>query len=238
MSLIVKKNIEDIYDTVCSKKFLKKIFMLDDNAHFKKIDGNKRILFQRTYNHKDLYKIEAVQVPDNFASIIESNLHNVQISMDTEHHVIKHTDRCFIVKYTSVLKKPEYVEKILGNTRIVFYVQFTVNTNDSNMTVIHFNKKLINADEEDDDTCIMNADHTDIITNIYQQDTLNINPNIISFSETFLGHNMVHDFILPFIKSIFNTSFDILQDVYTARFIKYMSKRGYDVYKKKDNSHT
>jgi hypothetical protein len=233
MSLIIHQRLEDVYDLVCSKKFLKKIYLLDDNANFKKSDDGKKITFERMYSYKDLNKLEAVEVPDNFVSIIETNLQNIQICMHTEHEIIKHTDKCFIVKYTSVLNKPEYVEKILRNTRIVLYVQFNTNINDSNMTVIHFNKKLVNTDEEDDDTCIMNADHTDIITNIYQQETLNINPNIISFSETFLGNSLVHEFILPFIKSIFNTSFGILQDVYTLRFIKYVSKKGIDIYKKK-----
>ena len=234
MSLIIHQRLEDVYDLVCSKKFLKKIYLLDDNANFKKSDDGKKITFERMYSYKDLNKLEAVEVPDNFVSIIETNLQNIQLWMHSEHEIIKHTDKCFIVKYTSVLKKPEYVEKILRNTRIVLYVQFNTNINDSKMTVIHFNKKLVNTDEEDDDTCIMSADHTDIITNIYQQDTLNINPNIISLSETFLGNSLVHEFILPFIKSIFNTSFGILQDVYTLRFIKYVSKKGIDIYKKKD----
>jgi hypothetical protein len=233
MSVIVNLPLNDVYDMVCSKKFISKIFLLEDKSSIKKYDNGRKITFSRPYDHKDLHKLDAVQVPDNFTSLIETNLQNVKIELDTEHNVIKHTENGFIVKYTSIIKKPDYVHHILKNTKIIMYAQFTVNTKDANMTVVHFNKKLVNANTEDDDSCIINAGQNDIITNIYQQDTLVINEGLISVSETLIGYNFVHDFIIPFINSIFNTTFSILQDIYTIRFIKFVSKKGIDVYKKK-----
>jgi hypothetical protein len=99
---------------------------------------------------------------------------------------------------------------------------------------VHFNKKLVNANEQDDDEVIIDADNSDVISNIYQQDTLQINSSIVSISETLLGYNLVHDFVIPFINNIFNTSFGILKDVYILRFIKYMSKKNIEIYKKKE----
>lgn len=233
MSLIVKMKLEDVYDVVCSKKFIHKLYLTADKQSIKKHNNGELIYFSRTYNYTDLHKIDGIAVPENLMSFIETNLQSIQITMDTEHKIIKHNDNGFIVKYTSILKKPEYVYSILKDTKIILYVQYTRNTNDPNMTVVHFNKKLLNANDEDDDCCIVDAGNDDVITHIYQQDTLEINPSLISISETFLGHNFVHDIVIPVINNIFNTSFSILQDVYTLRMIKYMSKKGIDIYKKK-----
>jgi hypothetical protein len=233
MSVIVNLPLNAVYELVCSKKYISKIFLLEDKNVIKKYDNGKRITFSRPYDHCDLHRLDAVQVSDNFTSLVETNLANVKIELDTLHEVIKQTENCFIIKYTSILKKPDYVHHILGNTKIILYAQFTMNTKDPNMTVIHFNKKLVNANGVDDDTCIIDTDHNDIISNVYQQDTLHINEGLVSVTETLLGYNFVHDFIIPFINSIFNTAFSILQDIYVLRFIKYASKKGIDVYKKK-----
>lgn len=233
MSVIVSLPLNSVYEMVCSKKYISKIFLLEDKNVIKKYDNGKKIVFNRPYDHSDLHRLDAVKVPDNFTSLIETNLANVKLEMETVHEIIKQTDNCFIIKYTSILKKPDYVQHILRNTKIILYAQFTVNTKDPKMTVIHFNKKLVNANCEDDDTCIINTDHNDIISNVYQQDKLQINEGLVSIAETLLGYNFVHDFVIPFINSIFNTTFSILQDIYVVRFIKYVSKKGIDVYKKK-----
>jgi hypothetical protein len=232
---MIHAKMSEIYEMVCSKKFIIKVFAIDDKNNIKKYENGKKITFDRPYNYKDLYAIESIKVPDNFTTMIENNLNNVELYMYTEHEIIKHTDTSFIVKYTSILKKPDYINAMLKNTKIILYVQFKTNTRDPNMTVVHYNKKLLNADEEDNDSLIIDASNNDIITNIYQQETLKINESIISISETFLGHNFVHDFCIPFINNIFNTSFSILQDVYTVRMMKYMSKKNIEIYKKKDS---
>lgn len=234
MSLMVHTDLENLYDIVCSRNFVHKIFLVQDKTSIKKHDNGRHINFHRIYNYNDLYNIENITVPDNFTSMIESNLKSVDIEMETNHQVIKKTDTSFIVKYTSILKKPEYVYGILGNTKIILYVQFSQNKKDKSMTVVHFNKKLVNANEQDDDEVIIDADNSDVISNIYQQDTLQINSSIVSISETLLGYNLVHDFVIPFINNIFNTSFGILKDVYILRFIKYMSKKNIEIYKKKE----
>ena len=233
MSLIVHAKLNDIYDHISSKKFISKIFLLENKANIHKHNNGTIIKFNRVYNYKDLHNIETVTVPDNISSLIETNMQNIQIIMETTHEIIKHTPNCFIVKYTSILRQPEYVYNFLGETKIILYVQFNVNTKDPNLTVVHFNKKLVHPSEIDDDTIIIDASSNDIITNIYQQDKLHISESIISISETLLGHNLVHDFIIPFINNIFNTVFGILQDVYVLRFIKYMTKKKIEIYKKK-----
>jgi len=234
MSLMVHAKLKDVYDIVCSKHFIYKIFMIQDKSSVRK-ESDDKIYYRRIYNHKDLNAVNnIIDIPDNFVNIIHTNLNNIDIAFDSCHEVIKNTDTNFVIKYTSILKEPTYIHQLMSSTKIILYVQFTTNKNDPNMTVIHFNKKLVNAEEPDDDEVIINASQNDIITNIYQQDTLRINENIIRFSETILGHGLVHDFIIPTINSVFNMSFSILQDVYTVRFIKYMAKKKIELYKKKE----
>lgn len=235
MSLIVHSKLDELYQHICSKKFISKIFLLENKNNIQKLDNGRRILFNRIYNYKDLHNIEAIAVPDNVTSLIETNMQNIQIIMETVHEIIKHTEKCFIVKYTSILRKPEYIYNFLGETKIILYVQFTVNNKDPNLTVIHFNKKLVHPSEIDDDTIIIDSSNNDIITNIYQQDKLHISESVISISETLFGYNLVHDFMIPFINNIFNTVFDILQDVYVLRFIRYMNKKKIEIFKKKDH---
>jgi hypothetical protein len=238
MSLMVHAQLKDIYNIVCSRHFIYKIFMLQDKSVINKVN-NEHISYKRTYNHNDLNVVsDMIEIPDNFMDIIQTNLHNIDIIFDSLHEVIKNCDNSFVIKYTSILKEPGYIHQILGDTKIILYVQFTVNKNDPSMTIVHFNKKLVNAYDADDDSVIINASKNDIITNIYQQNTLHINESIVGLSEALLGHNFVHNCIIPTINSIFNMSFSILQDVYTVRFIKYMSKKNIELYKKKESGHT
>jgi hypothetical protein len=237
MSLMVHAKLKDVYNIVCTRHFIYKIFLLQDKSGINK-ECNENILFKRTYNHNDLNMVsDMIEIPGNLMNIIQTNLHNIDIIFDSKHEIIKNTDTSFVVKYTSILKEPNYIYQILGETKIILYVQFTVNKNDHNMTVIHFNKKLVNAYESDDDSVIINAANNDIITNIYQQNTLQMNESIISLSEALLGHNFIHNFVIPTINSIFNMSFSVLQDVYTVRFIKYMSKKNIEIYKKKEGTY-
>ena len=231
---MVHMPLSNIYDIVCSKHFIQKIYIIQDKSNIKKYDDENKIVFKRIYNYKDLNNLNHVlEVPQNITSIIETNLSSLDIVFETVHEVIKKSDTNFIIKYTSILREPSYVHQILGDTKIILYAQFTMNKNDPNMTVIHFNKKLVNASEVDDDDLILNAGHNDIITNIYQQDTLHINEHILNMSETFLGYKLVHEIIIPTINTVFKTSFDVLQDIYVLRFIKYMSKKNIEIYKKK-----
>ena len=234
MSLMVHTPLEVLYNMVSSKDFLSKIFLIPDKSHIKKFDNGNRVVFTRTYCYKDLHNLKHVlDIPSNITSIIETNLHMVNILFETTHEVIKKSDTGFIIKYKSILKEPGYLQQIISDTKIILYAQFTVNKNDESMTVIHFNKKLVNSGCIDDDSLILNAENNDIITNIYQQDTLQINEHILNVSETFLGYNMVHEIIIPTINSVFKTAFDVLQDIYILRFIKYISKKNIEVYKKK-----
>lgn len=235
MSLIVNKPIDDIYNIVCSKHFIYKIYLLKDKDCI--IEKNNDYIFKRIYNYKDLDKIiNIVNISENISNIVNNNLNNlnnINLLFETSHQIIKKNDREFIVKYTSIILEPSYISQILTNTKIILYVQFTKNTKDNNMTVIHFNKKLVNSDDKDDDSIFIDLNNNDIITNIYQQDKLNINDNLILLSETLFGQNMVQNMIIPTINTVFKTAFDVLQDVYTIRFIKYMSKKNIEIYKKK-----
>lgn len=232
MSLMINLEIDKIHEIVCSKSFISKIYLIQDKSTI--TNKGKKIVFRRPYTSHDLDKLEGViHIPENISNIIENKLKNVNIVMETEQEIIKHTDKCIIVKYSSVLKEPEYINKIVGNIKIILYVQFQINKNNNKMCVVHFSKKLLNNGDIDDDSVIIDTSCNDIITNKYQQKDLKINENIINLTEQFLGHSMVHDIIIPTINNVYHSSFDAMQDIYISRFIKYMSKKNIDIYKKK-----
>lgn len=234
MSLIIDTNISDIYDIICSKSFIYKIYLLQDKSDIKKLNDNS-FIFRRKYNHSDINKInDIVPIPEHLINLIKTNLSNFDIIIETKQTIIKKTEDSFIVKYSSILKEPDYIYKIIGDAKIILYVQFNINKNDNNLTVIHFNKKLVNANQEDDDTLLLDMSNNDITTFIEQNDNkLNIDENIIRLTETLLGHHFVHNIIIPTINNIYEFSFSVLQDIYTKRFTKYMLKKNIDVYKKK-----
>lgn len=234
MSLMINANIDDLYQIICSKKFIYKIYLLEDKSHIKKINEHTYI-FKRKYNHKDINQIkDIVSVPEHIINLINTNLSAFDIGMETKQEVIQKKDDSFIIKYTSVMKEPDYIYKLLGNTKIILYVQFNINKKDKNLTVVHFNKKFLNAYEDEDDSNIINTSDNDIITHVEQQNNkLHIDENIIKITETFLGHHFVHNIIIPTINNIYDLSFMVLQDIYIKRLTKYMLKNNIEVYKKK-----
>lgn len=229
MTLLVHIDIKKIQDIVCSKNFLYKIYLLEDKNNIQKIENGYK--FTRKYNHNDINKIE--NIPNNISQLIHSNLSNIEIRMETLHETLKSTDNCLIVKYSSILIEPDYINKILGNTKIILYVHFSKHKTDDDKCIVHFHKKIVNANEEDDDNMILDYNNNNVISNIFQENLLKIDSNILSLSEMFLGHDTLHNFILPTINNIFNTAFDAIQDIYIKRFIKYLSKKNIEVYRKK-----
>lgn len=229
MSLIIKGNIDDIYGFVCSRQYICKLFAIKDKSSIRKTHSGKFLEFSRVYDSQDLKIIENLKIPE----MIGNKLDSYNITMETEHHIIKHTPTSFIVKYSSILKKPEYLYGMIGDAKIILYVQFTVNPLDKEMIVVHFNEKMVNANEVDDDELILNTSTNDVISNIYQRGKLVFNENIIQLSETIFGTQMLQDVILPFIDTVYNTVFNVMKDVYIKRLMKFISKKGLEIYKKK-----
>lgn len=229
MTLLVHIDINKIQQIVCSKNFIYKIYLLEDKNEIQKIENGYR--FTRKYNHNDINKIE--NIPSNISQLIHSNLNNIEIKMETIHQTIKSTEDCLIIKYSSILIEPDYINKILGNTKIILYVHFLKHKTDVDKCIVHFHKKIVNANEEDDDNMILDYHNNDVISNIFQENMLKIDANILGLSEMFLGHDTLYGFVLPTINNIFNTAFEAIQDIYIKRFIKYLSKKNIEVYRKK-----
>jgi len=89
MSLIVHSKLDELYQHICSKKFISKIFLLENKNNIQKMDNGKKILFNRIYNYKDLHNIETISVPDNVTSLIETNMQNIQIIMEKRKEYLK-----------------------------------------------------------------------------------------------------------------------------------------------------
>jgi len=229
MSLIIKGNLDDIYGYACSRQFISKLFSIKDKSCIKKSQSGKIMEFYRVYDSHDLKSIEDMKIPE----MIGSQLESYNITMETTHEIIQREPMSFIVKYTSILKKPEYLYSMIGDAKIVLYVQFTINPLDNDLVVVHFNEKMVNANEIDNDDLILNASTNDVISNIYQRDKLVFNEGIIHLSETIFGKQILNEVILPFVNTVYNTVFNVIKDIFMKRLVKFITKKGLEIYKKK-----
>jgi len=228
-SLIVKENIDNIYNTICSRNFVKYIFDIDKSVIVKETDEN--IKFERVFTSKDLVELENLRLP----SFIGDRFDGFCCTFETFHKILRYDSSSIVVKYTSVLRKPDYLYNLLGETKIILYVTFNVNKKDTSYTTVNINRKLLNSysNIEDDDTLILDNTSNDILTNIYQQDKIVLQDNIVSLSESLFGKDIFHNVIMVFINTLYNAIFDIIQDTYVHKFIKFFSKKQIEVYKKK-----
>lgn len=239
MSLIIDIGLDDFKTFLTSTKFLSKIFKTDKNL-IRKDKENDIIVFKQEFNYdivsehcKKLYgnkKTIYNDIPDLLVNYIKT----IKIFTETSSKIIKETDDTIIVKYTTVLKEPEYFLTVVGeNTKIILYAQFSKNKNNLSHTNVHLNKKFLNSNDIDDDEIIIDSDNNDIITNIYQQDKLNINSNILMLSESFLGKEFVNNVALPILNNIFNGLFDYIQEIYIEELSKFLTKKNITIYSKK-----
>lgn len=233
MSIIVDATLDTLYENVCSKIFAKKIFSLKDKESIKKYNNGEKMTFDRIYNVQELDSIEDLTIPNDITQMIESNLGHINVIFSTTQEVIHKASDRFIIKYTSILTKPEFIYSIVGEAKMVLYVQFAKNKNDPDKVTIHWNKKFINVNTEDDDSIIINKSNTDIINNLGEPDKLIINESLVKLSETFLGKELVQECILPYINKLFNDALAVIENVYLHRLIDFMSKKSIKVYKKK-----
>lgn len=226
MSLIIKANINDIFKTMTSRSFVSKVYCCS------KADINRNddtMYFDTIFTSSDLHAIEGMKLPTFFGSRFEG----YTVSLVTTHSVIKRTDDCFVIKYVSVLKKTDMLYKLIAGTKIVLYISVHINPLDNTLLTLHIHKKLIRDNGIDDDSLIINTSANDVMNNIYQYDKIEINENILNVTETLFGKDIVHNSIIPFIDSLYNTLFDIIIDQYRVQFIKYFTKKHIEVYKKK-----
>ena len=226
MSLIVKKDIDEMFKIMTSRSFVSKVFICDKSDINKE---NDTMFFDTIFTSSDLHAIENVKLPAFFGDRFDG----YKVSLVTTHYVIKHEPDCFIIKYTSVLKETDILYKLLGRTMIVLYVSIHVNPIDNSLLTCHINRKLLRYDSLDDDSLILNTKSNDIMNNIFQHDKVEINENIVNVTETLFGKDIVQNSILPFINSLYNTLFDIIIDQYKYQFIKYFTKKKIEIYKKK-----
>ena len=233
MSLIIKSPIDDILGFVCSRNFVSKIFAIKNKISIKKHNNGVNMSFDRVYNNSDLNTIDGFDIPDNIREFVGEKLDGFDVVMNTHHDIIKHDENSFIVKYTSILHEPEYLYNIIGETKIVLYVQYSVNPVDKELITVNFTKKVVNSDESDDDTLILNLDQNDCIQNIYDKKELVLPKNVIAISKTVVGKDFFTRVVLPFVNSLYTAVFDIIQEVYVQRLIKFMTKKQIEIYKKK-----
>jgi len=233
MSLLLESNIETLYELVCSKNFVKKIFMLKDKEGIKKYEGGKRIVFDRVYNINELENYKDIQISSDITEMLEKNLGHIDVIFSTTHEIIKKDEDSFIVKYTSILKSPELIYTIVGKAKLILYVQFSKNKNDSEKIKVVWNKRFLNVNSEDNDELILNKGSMDIINNIYEEEKLIINESIIKLSESIVGKEMIHECVIPYINKLFSDALNVIQNIYVDGGVDFFTKKGIKVFKKK-----
>lgn len=239
MSLIIDIELDNFKTFLTSKKFLSKMFGADKNMINKNKD-NDTIVFKQEFNYdvvtehcKKLYG-DKNTIYNDMPELLVNYIKTIKIFTETVCKFIKETDDMIIVKYTTVLKEPEYFLTVVGeNTKIILYAQFSKNKNNPSHTNVHLNKKFLNSNDIDNDDVIIDSNNNDIITNIYQQEELNINGNILMLSESFLGKEFVNNVALPIINNIFNSLFDYIQETYIGELGKFLTKKKITIYSKK-----
>lgn len=226
MSLIIKSDINELLKKMSSRSFMSKAFMCKkEDVHR---DGDT-IYCNTVFTNSHLKAIDGIKLPAFFGDKFEG----YSVSFITTHYLIKQTDDCFIIKYTSVLKESDVLYKLVGKTMIVIYVSIHINPLDESLLTLHINRKLLRNNCVDDDSLILNTSSNDIMNNIYQNDKVEINENIVNVTETLFGKDIVQNSILPFINLLYNALFDFIIDQYKVQFIKYFTKKKIEVYKKK-----
>lgn len=234
MSLIVDTTLDYLYENVCSRNFIKKIFMMNEDDIIKKYNNGEKMVFDRIYNIHELDNIENLVIPDDITKMIESNLGHINVIFSTTHNIIYKDADKFIVKYVSILTKPEFVYTIVGEPKLVLYVQFSKNLNDPNKITIHWNKKFLNVGDDYNDNLILNKHQLDVMNNLNEQNKLIINESLVKLSETFLGKELVQECIIPYINKLFNDALEVIEQTYIQRLIDFLSKKHLKVYKKKN----
>jgi len=235
MSIIINSDIETLYETFTSRNFISKIFSIDNKENIKKKQNGKHMVYQRVYTSKDIQEENEIKLPENFANVLGNKaMENINITFETTHNVIHHDDKSFVVKYTSILKKPEYIYSITGDCKIMIYACLSKNPKDENLIVVNIFKKFVNLHEECDDTPYISFLKNDVFSNVFEQNKgVFIPENIVKLSEAIFGATMFNEIVLPFVNNLFDVSLETIHDVYVSRLIKYFSRKNIEIYKKK-----
>jgi len=236
MSIIVETSLDTLYQNVCSKKFIKNLFSMKDKESIKKYHDGKKMVFDRLYNVKELDDIDElkhIKIPEEMTNMLEKHLGHIDIIFSTTHEVIKHDDECIILKYTSILTKPEFIYTIVGSAKLILYVKMLKNKNDASKITIHSIKRFVNVNTIVDDNLILNTENNNILNNIYEDEKLQINESLIKMSETLLGKELVQECIIPYINKLFSDAITVIQNTYMAKLMRYLSHKDIKIYKKK-----
>jgi hypothetical protein len=237
MSLIIDIELDSFKTFLTSKKFLSKLFSVDKSVIKRE---NDTIAFKQEFNYdvvtehcKKFYKNKKTIYSD-MPDLLVNYIKTIKIFTETSSKIIKETSDTIIVKYTTQLREPEYFLTVVGeSTKVILYAQFSKNKNNPAHTNVHLNKKFLNSSDIDNDDIIIDSANNDIITNIYQQDKLNINSNILMLSESFLGQEFVNNVALPILNNIFNSLFEYIQEIYIDELSKFLTKKNITIYSKK-----
>lgn len=224
---IIKNSCSDMHDIFYSRKFISKIFDIENREDITKSNGNIHI--QKKYNVNDLQNMFTI-TPYINENII-SKIKHIVFELNVHQSVIVNTDDVLIIKYICSIDKPTYIKSMLADQSTVYYIKFYKNTNNNEYLNMCYYRKFIQSDDIElyNDSDIINDNN--ILNNNSEYNTIKFNSALLVTASTLLGEDAVNDMIIPFIYKIYDDFIDI---VINKRIKNYLKHKKIELLKKKN----
>lgn len=229
-SIIVKSDIQNMYNIYTDIKFIKKIFDITDNKNINNIDDNGSYNIIKTYNVNDIENMFNITpyIKENYLSKIK----DLTFYLNIIQNIIHFSEKLLIIKYICTIDKPLFVKNVLSDQSTIYYVKITQNNNNKSLLNIQYHRKFIKTGDEElyNDHDIIHEENIDILTKNKDHDTIKLNPGLLIAANALIGEEVVNQYIIPFIYTIFD---DFVNKILNKKIKSYFKKKKIEVYIKK-----
>lgn len=229
-SIIVKSDIQNMYNIYSDIKFIKKIFDITDNKNINNIDDNGSYNIVKTYNVNDIENMFNISpfIKENYLSKIK----DLTFYLNIIQNIIHFSEKLLIIKYICTIHKPAFVKNVLSDQSTIYYVKISQNNNNKSLLNIQYHRKFIKTGDEElyNDYDIIHEENIDILSKNKDHDTIKLNPGLLIAANALIGEQVVNEFIIPFVYTIFD---DFVNKILNKKIKSYFKKKKIDVYVKK-----
>ena len=229
-SIIVKSDTQNMYKIYTDIKFIKKIFDITDNNNINNIDDNGSYNIVKTYNVNDIENMFNISpfIKENYLSKIK----DLTFYLNIIQNIIHFSEKLLIIKYICTIDKPAFVKNVLSDQSTIYYVKISQNNNNKSLLNIQYHRKFIKTGDEElyNDYDIINEENIDILSKNKDHDTIKFNPGLLIAANALIGEEVVNNFIIPFIYTIFD---DFINKILNKKIKSYFKKKKIEVYVKK-----
>lgn len=229
-SIIVKSDIQNMYNIYTDIKFIKKIFDITDNKNINNIDNNGSYNILKTYNVNDIENMFNISpfIKENYLSKIK----DLTFYLNIIQNIIHFSEKLLIIKYICTIDKPAFVKNVLSDQSTIYYVKITQNNNNKSLLNIQYHRKFIKTGDEElyNDYDVIHEENIDILTKNKDHDTIKLNPGLLIAANALIGEEVVNQCIIPFVYTIFD---DFVNKILNKKIKSYFKKKKIEVYIKK-----